>query len=173
MYKNDRSMTMLSQSQHVSSSGYNKSPSTFDTSKMSMSQYSSMKVYCAPPQEVAHKLRAGEQGLNCISFSPFGSQLATAGDDNLVRVWDVDGNESKSFKPFLCPLSSVVFNSNGNFLAVAGTDDQIGIISRKPNLSMRTKFSGHSDCINSLHFDRANKHVLSGSADRSVRIWDI
>ena len=166
-------MTMMSQN-HKSkgNSSLVSGTSPIDTSKMSMSSYSSMKVYCAPPQEVAYKLKSGEKGLNSCAFSPFGGILATAGDDHYLRIWE-DGTESKSFKPFLCPLSTVVFNANGSLIGVAGTDEQIAIINRKPNMNIRQKFSGHGDCINSLHFDKANKHMLSGSADRTVRIWDL
>ena len=166
-------MTMMSQN-HKSkgNSSLVSGTSPIDTSKMSMSSYSSMKVYCAPPQEVAYKLKSGEKGLNSCAFSPFGGILATAGDDHYLRIWE-DGTESKSFKPFLCPLSTVVFNANGSLIGVAGTDEQIAIINRKPNMNIRQKFSGHGDCINSLHFDKANNHMLSGSADRTVRVWDL
>lgn len=107
-------------------------------------------------------------------FAPSGTQVATAGDDYYLRLWDAShGHDSKAFKPFLCPISALCWNPQGNMIAVAGTDNQMGIVNTRPNLSLGRKFSGHSDCITALHFSHATRHLVSGSADRTVRVWDI
>lgn len=107
-------------------------------------------------------------------FSPYGSSIATGGDDYFVRLWDANhGTDSKAIKPFLCPISALSWNAQGNLLAVAGTDNQMALINTRPSLSLGRKFSGHSDCITALHFSHATKHLISGSADRTVRVWDI
>ncbi|HVZ38965.1 MAG TPA: T9SS type A sorting domain-containing protein [Candidatus Kapabacteria bacterium] len=34
-------------------------------------------------------------------------------------------------------------------------------------------FTGHTNYVNSVSFDRAGRRVVSASADRTVRVWDI
>jgi len=88
--------------------------SSLDVGMMSMSQYTSMKIYCEPPTEVVSKLKTDDKGLNCIAFSPAGNCIATGGDDYYLRLWDaVHGHDNKAFKPFLCPLSSIAWNPHG------------------------------------------------------------
>lgn len=106
-------------------------------------------------------------------FGPAGNVVATGGDDNFLRLWDVAaGHDNKAFKPFLCPLSAVAWNPQGNYLAVAGTDNQMAMMRTRPAFGIVKKFSGHSDCISSLLFSRTTKHLISGSHDRTTRIWD-
>ena len=108
-------------------------------------------------------------------FSPAGNVLATGGDDYFLRLWDVSSgsHDNRAFKPFLCPISAVGWNPQGYMLAVAGTDQQIGLVRTRPSFGLVKKFSGHSECITALHFNRAGKHVFSGSSDRTVRVWDV
>jgi len=142
---------------------------------MSMSGYNMYKSYCEPPTEVVSKLKADtDKGLNCCVFSPAGNIVATGGDDFYLRLWDVNtySSENKAFKPFLCPISAVAWNAMGSMIAVAGTDQQIGLVRTRPTIGLVKKFSGHSECITALNFNRSGKQVISGSSDRTVRVWD-
>ena len=58
-------------------------------------------------------------------------------------------------------------------MAVAGTDRQIAILKTRPSFSMLKKFSAHSDVVTALNFGMDTKLLVSGSVDKTVRIWDI
>lgn len=56
---------------------------------------------------------------------------------------------------------------------MAGVDQQIAFCKIKPNFSIYKKFSGHSDFVTALKFNNSSRHLISGSSDRTVRVWDV
>ena len=45
-------------------------------------------------EELPHSpLKGHKYGINCVTFSPFGSKLASASTDGLTIIWDVKVNE--------------------------------------------------------------------------------
>lgn len=49
----------------------------------------------------------------------------------------------------------------------------MALLKTKPSFGIAKKYSGHSDCITSVTFSRTTKHLISGSNDRTVRVWDV
>jgi WD40 repeat protein len=123
--------------------------------------------------------------IKFVAFTRDGKYLVSAGDDKVVRVWDVDtgqmvralrgqigeGNEGKLFAAALSP--------DNRYLAVAGwlagdgkSRDSIRIHDFRTG-AVVALLKGHVNLVNSLAFSPDNRHLASGSADHSVRIWDI
>src|ERR1700730_5051339 len=58
--------------------------------------------------------------INSVSFSPDGKLLASGGDDQKVKLWEVStGNELRSFST-RDEINSVAFSPDGNLLAAGG-----------------------------------------------------
>ncbi|KAF2232752.1 histone acetyltransferase type B subunit 2 [Viridothelium virens] len=121
-----------------------------------------------------------------MSWSTFNEgQLATAGEDETVRVWDVKdySSSSKIIKPrttYTIHSATVNDVQHHPFLSHA-----IGSVSDDCTFKLiDTRLSGtsraareakdHTDAVNALAFHPIEEVIFAtGSADRSVRIWDL
>jgi WD40 repeat protein/serine/threonine protein kinase/tetratricopeptide (TPR) repeat protein len=106
--------------------------------------------------------------VNCLAYSPDGTQLAAA-SRGVVVVWDLSrGKNARALhlRPHSC--DSVCFHPDGRSLAVAAGDTvQILEVATGRELLHFTA----DPRINGLCFDRDGKHLAAG-VGLSVKIWD-
>ena len=82
-----------------------------------------MTVFDAGTYKVATELNTGGGQVNTAVFSPDGSEVLTAGDDGMVRVWSLAGrSQLAAFGPFDEPFPTAVNT------AVFGTFDQSDVV---------------------------------------------
>jgi tetratricopeptide (TPR) repeat protein len=68
-----------------------------------------------------------------VAFSPDGRRLASASDDETVKLWDVaSGQELRTLKGHTGPVLSVAFSPDGWRLASAGDDRMVKIWDARP-----------------------------------------
>jgi WD40 repeat protein/serine/threonine protein kinase len=122
--------------------------------------------------------RVPVQCLN-VAFSPDSRLLATAGDRNTVKVWDVEsenlldtlGGHSADIYADIC---AVAFSPDDRWIAAAGEDSTVRVWDRRTRELVRT-FRGHRGLVSSLAFAFTPDHrwLITGSRDHTVKIWDM
>ncbi|KAF7335373.1 WD40 repeat-like protein [Mycena venus] len=116
--------------------------------------------------------------VNSVSFSPDGTQIVSGSSDRTLRLWDtetrapiVSGSNDKTLRLWNAqtgaPVGEPLKGHTGNVTSVSFSPDgtQIGHLKGKP-------LEGHTDLINSVSFSPDSTWIVSGSYDKTLRLWD-
>jgi WD40 repeat protein len=118
-------------------------------------------------------LRGHEDTVSGVAFSPDGSQLATAGDDGSIKLWDpVTGREAgDALEGDSESWQAVAFNSTGDLVAGAGEDGQVTLWDPRTSAVVRTLRVGEDDVL-AVAFSADGSRLAGAGQDGLVRVWD-
>ncbi|CUA74718.1 Notchless protein homolog 1 [Bos taurus] [Rhizoctonia solani] len=116
-----------------------------------------------------------------VGFSSDGATLITGWDDGTIQTWDIQNSQLTSEadpQGVSPPLSAFTFSLDWSSLIVAPSGAQ----AEKPpvfyQMDSRTRaltpssFKGHTARITFVDFSRESTHVVSGSEDQTVHVWN-
>jgi len=115
------------------------------------------------------------------AFSPNGQMVASVGEKDFVRVWDIFSQEELAFlrhnQSDSSAITSVVISDDNQYL-VSGTTDsgwKKDFTARVWDLVTGTEIASmaHECSVRSVDISPDGKYIATGSCDRTARIWDL
>lgn len=130
------------------------------------------------PSTVELTFEAHEGGSTAVKWysctSPRDNYLATGGQDRKVKIWKISDG-------VICPVGDALQSSNNSITSIDVEADSIlasscdhatrvwSLNTRRLNLTL----TGHAAKVNAAKFLGTPHKIASGSADRTIKLWDV
>ena len=103
-------------------------------------------------------------------FSPDGTQVLTASDDD-ANLWDVEtGTHIRTFAGHAGNVNAVGFSSGGTVI-VTGSSDQTARLWNTTTGELLQTLIGHTASINDVVFSPDGMYLLTAASDGTARLW--
>jgi autophagy-related protein 16 len=126
-------------------------------------------------------IRANAGGTHRIALTPGGDVLATAGDDKVISLWDVDTGLATGPARLTgatgalldCDFSTGPSDAGGLTILGAGTDKAVRLWDAASG-RVRHTMTGHADKVCAARFNPWEPNrAVSGAHDRTIKAWDL
>jgi WD40 repeat protein len=118
-------------------------------------------------------MNAHKNGGLAIAFSPNGKQIASAGKDSKLKLWNAQSgaSEQEIIVDDKLWIFGISYHPNGQVIANANADKTIKIFDLDTGELLKT-LTGHRSEVNALAYSPDGKYLISGSRDTSVKRWN-
>jgi WD40 repeat protein len=110
--------------------------------------------------------------INTITFDKSGKYLLSGDDEGKILLWDIATGKIIKSHSNGKTINQIVMAANPQEIIVAGVEPTIKVINFVTGAVVKT-IVGHKDLVNSVAVSFNNKYLLSGSNDKSAKMWDL
>lgn len=113
--------------------------------------------------------------VSAVDLSPSGELLASGGVDGTLRLWDLRTGQTINRMNTGSWIKSVSYHPKGNHIAFGNRNGNIKIfqLDQKHKPQLLHSLKGHKGDVAGLSFCNEGKILASGSADNTVKLWDV
>ncbi|XP_049916525.1 autophagy-related protein 16-1 isoform X5 [Epinephelus moara] len=155
--------------------GRRRTANSFSTSPENTEAPSGVCAEVRVPSTALHVFEAHDGEVNAVRFSPGSRLLATGGMDRRVKLWEVVAGRCEpkgALTGSNAGITSIEFDSAGSYL-LAASNDFASRIWTVDDYRLRHTLTGHSGKVLSARFLLDNTRIVSGSYDRTLKLWDL
>jgi WD40 repeat protein len=117
--------------------------------------------------------KALHQGVRSLAWSPTSKRLLSAGNSNVVEIWDAsDGSQIYTYRNHKGSIRMALWSPDGKYVASASEDKTVQVWEASSGRMVQI-YRGHSHLVTGLGWSPDSRRIASSSIDKSVQIWDI
>lgn len=121
-----------------------------------------------------NRLEGHNDAVRSVTFSPNGKIIATASEDNTVRLWNINGKEIRRFIDNNQMFRNVKFSPDNKIIAAISANNTIKIWQINGEKLITLKGQDNQDnFMNSLCFIPDSKILAAPSQDNTIQLWSI
>ena len=124
------------------------------------------------PQGISARRLGGHKGATrALAFFPDGKQLASAGDDHIIRIWDLERHTSRAVEGHDGPVYALAVSPDGTRMLSGGAD----LVARLWDVSSGKALAlleGHTAAVRAVAFLPHDRALTAGD-DGTLRLWDL
>ncbi len=124
-------------------------------------------------------IQSGHSRIRALTFSPDGQQLASCGDDYIIRLWSVAALLNPALDPQPIELAghtdwvrTVCFSPDGKRL-VSGSEDKTIVVWDVDSGCQIERLNRSGDRVRSVAISADGQFLASGGDDAQVMLWDL
>ena len=149
------------------------SPTATSSKNPVTTQPTSIQKQSGSPTTNKPLIHQGPDKEYTVSWSPDGTKIASAGNGEIIEVWDpVTGNSLFNLVSGSSTVFSVAWSPDGTKIASGQKDGTVKIWDATNGNSI-SNLTGHSGGVNSVAWSSDSKNIVSGSGDHTARVWDV
>lgn len=134
----------------------------------------------APTKNFAHP-----NLVDAVAFNQAGTLLATGCHDGILRIWDLNTAQPRAINahttPTPSPIYCVIWSTDGSQLVTGSLDQTLklwnaadGKLIREFKAYKEKEFEkGHREGVFCTAFSPDGKSLISGSSDRTIKVWNV
>jgi len=124
------------------------------------------------PLKLLHILKGHAGFVNSAQFSPDGTQIVTASNDNTARLWSATTGELlRTLEGHAHWVLSAQFSPNGTQIVTASADRTAKLWNAITGELLRT-LEGHTNSVLSAQFSPDGTQIITASADNTAKLWN-
>ncbi|MBA2306740.1 WD40 repeat domain-containing protein [Candidatus Dependentiae bacterium] len=123
-------------------------------------------------EELLLTLTGHEGRIESLALNKEGTCAFSGGGDKTVRLWDLRSKDVVTLESYTECVMSVSPSSDGETI-LTGFADGTAVLCDTNMRRSRVTFTGHEQALTAAIFVPGDKYVLTGSWDKTVRVWDI